>query len=253
MNKINAIIIDDEEGCISNLKFYIAKYCPQVHITDTGSNADHLLNIVSAKDNIHLAFLDIELYKDDIFNILSKISKVNFDIIFVTAHEQYAIKAFRVNVLDYVLKPLKKADILSCYNKILRRYNSTLDNSDSNNSEKTDSTESLILTRGDKVYLISYKDVIYLKANGAYTSVSFLYKNENLIATVSKHLNKYKDLYPQYLFYRVHRSYIINIKKIASVLKQKNITVEMVDGAHIPVAKRRRLNFLSKMRADENS
>lgn len=249
MTSINSIIIDDEKGCVSNLEYYLSKYCSSINVVKTGRSADHLIQFLKDDISFKLAFLDIELYEQDIFSAISKIPNPTFDIVFVTAHEEYALKAFKVNVLDYILKPLNKESVINCYEKILRRYSTT----QSSSTEKQVDFQAgyVVLRQGEKVYSVAYKDVVYLKANGAYTDVCFCSKDSFQSVTVSKHLNKYQDEYPSNIFYRVHRSFVINVHKISSVLKNKALNAKMCTGEYIPIARRRQADFLSTIRHDE--
>lgn len=125
---IQAIIVDDEKGCITNLQHYITKLCPDIAVVGTGSNlAEALSNIGNA--HVDVAFLDIELVDDNIFNALAGLEKFDFRIVFVTAHQQYAIRAIKVYALDYILKPLLEDDILECYAKIKKHFSHSQDES----------------------------------------------------------------------------------------------------------------------------
>ena len=121
---IKAIIVDDEQRCIANLSYYLSKYCPSIEVIATSkTTAEAIEMLLYYKPDI--AFMDIEICNDSIFSIINGSGKLNFEIIFVTAYEKYAIKAIKVNALDYILKPLSKYDILECYHKIWQFYTKT--------------------------------------------------------------------------------------------------------------------------------
>jgi two-component system LytT family response regulator len=119
--RINAIIVDDEKGCISNLRDHLLKMCPDIYIIATGTSLQEALD-QAAGQKVDLAFLDIELFNDNIFNSLPTSETINFKIVFVTAYAQYALKAIKVEALDYLLKPLADDEILECYAKIKRFF-----------------------------------------------------------------------------------------------------------------------------------
>ncbi len=125
---IQVIIVDDEKGCITNLQHYIAKLCPDIVVIGTGSNLNEALNTVG-NAHIDVAFLDIELVDDTIFSSLAGLNNINFKIVCVTAHQQYAIKAIKAEALDYILKPLLEDDILECYSKIKKHFSQPQDES----------------------------------------------------------------------------------------------------------------------------
>ncbi len=119
--KINAIIVDDEDGCITNLNHYLSKLCPDIAIIAAGNTLKEAMEQAGAK-KIDLAFLDVEIFNDNIFNLLAQNPDLDFKIVFVTAYQQYAIKAIKVEALDYILKPLLEDDILECYIKIRKHF-----------------------------------------------------------------------------------------------------------------------------------
>lgn len=236
---IKAIIVDDEPGCISNLQHYLAKYCPQISIVATGESVDDAKRICNELD-FDIAFLDVEMGNDNAFSLLKNTTTHNFEIVFVTAFESYALKAFKVQALDYILKPLMKADILDCYQKILRRYAETHQH---NSSQQINEPGKLLIKQGDKVYVVKQTDVHYLKAHGVYTQVVFDYNGKHMSLTISKPIGDLEKDYDPTLFFRVHKSFLINQKKITGIVKGNYIQLE--NELLIPIAKRRAQDFIS--------
>ena len=245
-NKINAIIVDDEDGCIANLQYHLARYCPDIHVADTASSLSGILDrIVTSK--IDLAFLDVELFDDNIFNDLQKVGKIDFKIVFVTAHEKYALKAWKVDALDYVLKPLSESDIKDSYLKIQRHFlpQNHIENSTVNNEAHGERNKKVIIKGNEKIYVIKTEDIFYISGNGFYSTVSFMFGGEEKSVIISKPLNKVEAEYSHAEFYRVHKSHIINVNHIAGLTKDDGVNVKMKNGKMIPVAKRRANEFLS--------
>jgi two-component system LytT family response regulator len=246
--KIKAIIVDDEPGCVSNLQYYLEKYCPKIEIVATGNTTSDVLQLLTKPFDI--AFLDIEMAEDNIFSILSHTDHIHFDIVFVTAYERYALKAFNVDVLDYILKPLSQKVILNCYDKILRRLH-PLNHIESIQSEGIVSQhpqKRIVLKQGDKVYVISCNDVIYLEAHGIYTNIYFNYNSKKTMVTISKSLSQLEVFYSYQDFYRVHRSFIINTTKIKNITRKDTLEVRMCTDDIIPIAKRRVTEFLTSIK-----
>lgn len=235
MEKIKAIIVDDEQGGVANLKYYLDTYCPQIEVVAAETDIDKIRAVL--RSDVDVAFLDVEIYQDTIFNLLEEAGEVKFDIVFVTAFEQYALKAFNVDVLDYILKPLKKDTILNCYNKILKRF--------ANTAPAAVSPKNMILRQGDKVHTIAPDDIIYLEANGSYTDIHICKEDKAIMITVSKTLTQIDSEYSYPFLYRVHRSFMINLKKIAEIHKKGTLSVTMSTGDIIPIAKRREAEFLA--------
>lgn len=230
---INAIIVDDEIGCVSNLKHFLAKYCPEINIVATANNikdACHLFGSLS----FDVAFLDIELGSDNMLNVLKDNSNRNFDIVFVTAYENYAVQAFKVEAADYLMKPLLRADIIDCYKKLLKKYD------EQNNRVITEAdSEKMMLKEGSNVYVVKQTDVYYLKAKGGYTEVAFDYEKKAKSLLLSKSLGDMEVTCNPKVFFRVHKSYLINYKKVNEIIKGDLTTIRLENGMIIPVAQRR--------------
>lgn len=241
---IKAIIVDDEPKCISNLQYYISTYCPQVEVVATGKTLSDALN--SIKETFDVAFLDIEIEQDNIFDLLSEAETDNFDIVFVTAYDRYALSAFDVDVLDYVLKPLSKKNILNCYNKLLRRFQPVA--ATSSVQEGNLPLKNIILKQGKNVYAVAYSDIIYFEAHGIYTNVYFHYENRKHCVTVSKSISQLQAMYQYDNFFRVHRSFLINTMKIKNIVREETLGIKMCTDDYIPVAKRRMSEFLSTVK-----
>jgi two-component system, LytTR family, response regulator len=240
LNVINAIIIDDEPGCVSNLMYYLSKYCPRINIVATGNSINDARDI--CRNTIFdIAFLDIEMGDGDVFALLTEGTVNKFEIIFVTAFESYALKAFKVQALDYILKPLMKSDIIECYRKITKRYTEV--HSLDTIAENPDQSK-LLLRQGDSIYVIKRADIYYLKANGVYTQMLFNYNGKQMSLIVSKPLGDLVQDYHTDLFYRVHKSYLINYRKVIEIVKGAVVQLKLENGLLIPVAKRRVHDFL---------
>lgn len=237
--KIKVAIIDDEPGCISNLQYYFSKYCPLFHVTATGNSADEALEILQ-HGKFDIAFLDIQLDKTDVFHVLEQAKARKFEIVFVTAFENYALKAVKAQALDYLLKPLLRTEVLACYQKILNRYSEKkiLDTESSGNTK-------VLLRQGDKVLVVKLADIYYLKASGVYTQVLFDKDDKITSMTLSKPIGELEKDYDNSVFYRVHKSYLINYKKVKEVIKGEPVMIKMQNNTLIPVAKRRIHEFMS--------
>lgn len=244
---IKAVIIDDEEGCIINLKYYLSSYCPSIEIIATGKTIEQAKEILYGQ-KFDVAFLDIELFDENIFNAIDHSREGLFNIVFVTAHEQYAVKAIKFHAFDYILKPLSKHEVLECYAK-LKKYVSkkTLDiRHDSSLFKENNAQRKIILKEGDKIFVIRVEDVYYMRAKGPYTLVTFNSDDCLKQVTISKPLNQVeKENINNKTLYRAHKSYLVNIEKIKSIIKHNGLSIQMRNDEIIPIAKRRVPDFLS--------
>lgn len=245
---INVVIIDDEEGCISNLQYYLAKYCPEIRVVAIGSTITDAEKICRAI-SFDIAFLDIELGDEDIFSLLSKFPEKKFEIIFVTAHENYALKACKIQAIDYILKPLLSAEIVKCYQKILIKY--AIKNVDQKSTSLLKQPK-LLLRQGDNVYLFSYEDIYCFKASGGYTQIAFDYRNKHTALTISKPIGDLEKEYNSEVLFRVHKSYLVNCNKIVEIIKGDVMTLKLSNNQIIPIAKRRIHEFLTFLDSRKN-
>lgn len=245
METIKAVIIDDEPGCISNLQCYIQEYCPKIQVIKTESRLSQIPTLF--KEDIDVAFLDIEISNDNIFSIIQAVEDINFDIIFVTAYEKYAFKAFNVFVLDYILKPIRQESIINCYNKILRRFSLDTDIKHNNKLENEPDRvgRNIILKQGERVYVTALNDIVYMEAKGSYTKICFYQNDKKLLITVGKSLSEISTEYSYDAFYRIHRSFIVNKNRIAEIHKNNTLKIRMSTGELIPIARRRWFDFLN--------
>jgi len=202
----------------------------------------------NATEKIDVAFLDIEIFDDNIFSALEKAGNFNFKIVFVTAYEQYALKALKTEALDYILKPLSEEDIINCYSKIKKHFLNP-QNGEDNEIVLPDEKKNkkIILKNLDKLYVFKSEDVYYMSGNGAYTEITFLFNGEIKSVVICKVLNKIEEEYDYHSFFRVHKSHIINLNKIRNVITTGNMHIQMQNDKLIPIAKRRVNDFLSSL------
>lgn len=245
--KLTAIIVDDERGSINNLRHHLERLCPDIEIAATGSSLQETITAAQPL-KIDLAFLDIELFDTNIFNELQLAGTVPFKIVFVTAYEKYALKALKVEALDYILKPLSEDDILVTYTKIKKHFlHLSLDNAMNEQSQADSQGKKIILKHGDQVFIIKSDDIYYLTGNGFYTTITFVFNDEVKAIVTSKPMNKIVSEQDSPMFFRVHKSYIVNTARISEIKKGEQVNLRMADNKLIPVAKRRVNEFFSHL------
>ncbi len=231
MEKIQAIIIDDEERARNALSSLLREYCPDIEVITTCSNVpDGVLAI--NKHQPQVVFLDIEMPEYSGFELLDFIKDVTFEIIFVTAYSQYAIKAFEVSATDYILKPVDIDALQKAVEKIkLNQQNSSLNKRLELLREAftNDEISKIALPMADGLLFIEVKDIILLEADGAYT---YVYLKNGSKILVSKKLKFFELLLnSRPLFFRPHRSYIININCIKNYNRGENQLI--MDNQHL--------------------
>jgi len=239
---IKAVIVDDEANGIDFLKYTIEKYCPQVTVVATfGLPLEALEKIPSIKPDI--LFVDVEMPRLNGFELVEKLSHLNMHIIFTTAYNEFALKAFRVSATDYLLKPVDPDELRQAVNKVI-----TLTREDNTGvSElldfiKSQNTIKKISVPTDKgIHFLEQDDVIYLQSEGSYTHL--LLKGDKKILS-SKSIGDFEEMLSDKGFFRIHHSNIINITHLSKYIRQDGGYVEMSNGATLTVSRRKKDEFL---------
>jgi two-component system LytT family response regulator len=245
---IKTIIVEDEKKSREMLLKLIAKNCPQLQVVaDAASVKDAVAAIREHKPD--LVFLDIELADGTGFDVLEKIGDANFDIIFATAYDQYAIKAIKYSAIDYLLKPYEVDELKNAAARIAekRSKSSGFDNLHQliENLKKKDNDYSKItLPTGSAYEIVNINDIIRCKAEASYTYFYLTGKREYLV-TLS--LGHYEEILPTQQFMRIHHAHLININHVARMLKEDSGYAIMTDGSKIEVSRRKKDQFLDAL------
>lgn len=222
MNDIKAIIIDDEERARNTLSSLLLDYCPEIQVEATCSNVpDGVIAINKHKPDV--VFLDIEMPDYNGFELLGFFREIDFDIIFVTAYSEYAIKAFEISAVDYILKPIDIDQLKNSVEKLKqKKLHSQMQEQIEllKESYKGSDIRKIALSMSDGLTFVEIADIILLEADGAY--VTFYLKNGQKLL-VSKKLKFYEDILSnRSFFFRTHRSYFINVNYIKKYSRSEN-------------------------------
>lgn len=209
---MKAVIIEDEPLAIDNLKHYLKDY--PIDIVGSAYRIDESIKLIK-KEKPDVVFLDINLSGENGFDLLDKV-ELNFKLVFVTAYDEYAVRAFEVNALDYIVKPLSK-------NRIEKTINRLLENDTIDKEEKKFSINDIIfLSEVNKASFVKIKEICCVEAEGCYSKI---FLNDRKEKTITKTLKKWEDILPGNEFIRVHRSYLLNINYIDEIKKRSNGTL----------------------------
>ncbi|MCW3070733.1 MAG: response regulator transcription factor [Bacteroidetes bacterium] len=243
---ITAIIVDDEIRSQNLLKNTLFRYCEDVDVVGIGSCVDDAVDLIQKHDP-DLVFLDIELRGGNGFSLFDKIKKISFEVIFTTAHEGYAVKAFTVSAIDYLLKPINHKLLIEAVNKLKdkkrlhlkeQRFELLLENI----SNRVDEFNKIALPISDGYKLVKITDIVYCQADGAYTKIHLL-NGERVVS--SKILKSFEELLPKTTFFRCHKSYLINLNLAKSYSKADGNFITMETGITIEVSERNKGSFLN--------
>lgn len=249
---INAIIIDDERHCIRRLEKLLdndrnTRLLGSYTTFDTG-----ILGIRELRPD--LVFLDIQIHEKTGFDLLNELDEVSFEVIFVTAFDTYAVRAFRFSAVDYLLKPIDEDDLNTALEKVEeklmgRDFERKMENLLGNINRK-DVDKKISIPTFDGLEFIQVSDIIRCQADVNYTHV---YLKDQGKITVSKTLKSFEELLSECNFFRVHNSHLINLDYIQKFTKGKGGYVTMTDNAHIQVSSRRKDEFLKAIMAIHHS
>lgn len=243
---LKTVVIDDEKDAIDFLCGAIDQYCPDARVVGYSTNVADGLKEIELK-NPDIVFLDIAMPSGSGFELLNQIPDRNFEVIFVTAYNEHAIKAFRYSAIDYLLKPVDISELVAAVNKVARPVSRTnlnvvnvlLDNLRSGSPRKL----SLPTTAGYEYVLLD--DIIRIEADRSYCC---FYLTQHRKYLVSRCLNDYHQLLENNNFFRIHNSHLINMRHVKSYMRRDGGYVEMTDSSQIPVSRNKKDFFLNAMR-----
>jgi len=235
---MRAILVDDEAANLENLKILLDKHCPNVKVVSIASN----INDAYAQVNLHhpdLLFLDIQMGKTTGFDLLNQLAEKTFEVVFVTAYDNYGIQAVKFAALDYLLKPVDPDELKVAVEKAEIRIKNKIHGEQLNfllsQIKKNESgTPKIALPQQHEIRYVSVDDIMRCVADNTYTFF-FLSNGDKIL--ISKPLKEYSDLLKPHGFVRAHQSHLVNPKFVKSWLKEDGGTLLMDSGDKIPVSK----------------
>ena len=249
MKKINAVIVEDEINSLNVLKNQLGKYCDGVNVVGEARDiAEGLKLLNDPAQKIDVAFLDINLPDGLVFQLLDQINQINFNIIFVTAYEKFAIKACNYASIGYILKPVDPDQLVEAVGRIKAGKNEKIDERLELFRTKyfnPNAYEKIIVSALDGMYFIKIKDIVRCEAEDNYTHIHLA--NGDKI-TASKTIKSFDEMLNSVNFYRVHKSELINMNYMKKFVKGDGGYLVMEDGKEIMVSRRRRPAFMEQMK-----
>jgi two-component system LytT family response regulator len=243
------LIVDDEPNARENLRILLERYIPGVTVAAVaGSVREGLLEV--QKHQPDLVFLDIEMPHENGFTFLEKVPGINFEVIFVTAYDHYAVKAFKFSAVDYLLKPVDVDELQQAVSKVIAKKeqagktNVPLKTLVENKNLLNTADKKIVLSLADQFLFVELKDIIRLEAEDYYTW--FYIRNRDRVL-ICKNLGEYEELLSEDDFFRVHKSHLINLNHIQKVLKGDGGLVVMSDNSQVPISKVKKNEFLRKI------
>lgn len=253
--KIRAIIVDDEMPARENLRFMLHDYCPDVEVVGTADGVKTAIELFE-KEKPDLIFLDIRMPSGaEGFDLLSKLADEKFYVVFVTAFKEYAIRAFENRALHYILKPIDETDLIETVNRLKDRMHSDLKSEEGaqdyreslmrieSEVQKQVRPRRLTIHHSKGIKIIDPEDITHLEGSGNCSILHFSNKSQYLD---TRTLKIYQVLLDQN-FFRVHKSYIVNLNEIAEILHGDDQMVILKNGTKIPVSRDRKKELVDRI------
>ena len=240
--KLRTIIVDDKPDSIKLLQIELVQYCPQVEVVATYTSSVKAANEL---ENLQpdLLFLDIEMPILNGFELLEKLLHLNFSVVFITAYNQYALKAFRFNALDYLIKPVDTTDLVEAVAKAERKIKPTSTQlSLLQRQLRGEIATKIAIPAQNGVSFIELNEIVFVEASNNYSKLILTNKS---IFTVSKTLKDVQDVLEESHFLRVHRQYIINLNHVKQFNRNESILI-MDNGEHLPIARNQKERLIEK-------
>lgn len=240
---IKAVIIDDEKKAVQSLMLLLNEYCPEIEVAGTAHSAAEGIKEIQ-KLNPDLVFLDIEMPHASGFDLLERIPERKFDVIFITAYDNFAVKAFKYSAVDYILKPVDIQELTGAVKKVLDKrksqtnifpdYKVLLENI------KNPIPRKIAVPTGDSLEYIDTREIISIEADRSYSKICITGKK---YMVVCKNLSEFQNILDEKKFFRIHKSHLINLEHVVRLIRVDSGYVEMTDGSKIIISRRRREEF----------
>ncbi|HQV36112.1 MAG TPA: LytTR family DNA-binding domain-containing protein [Flavobacterium sp.] len=240
-----AILIDDDANLRAGMRQLLSIYAPEINVLGEAESVQSGVEAINLLQP-QVIFLDIQLSDGTGFDLLEKLAemngKISSQVVFITAHEQYAIKAFRFSALDFLLKPVDPEEL----QKVIYKIKNVLAKSDNyahidllleNIRRKVDNFKRIALSTSDGIHLFEISDIIRCESEDNYTK--FFIKNNKPIL-ISKTLKEYEELLTEHGFERIHQSHLINLAYLKSYIKRDGGYVVMADNSNLPISQRKK-------------
>ena len=241
---LKAIIVDDEQHCVDTLAAMLEKkFAESVSLLGTYNNADDAKQAIEtlAPD---LVFLDVEMPRKTGVDMLCEIKQIDFEIIFTTAYEQYALRAIKMNALDYLLKPFGIEELQEAINKCIEKRKQAHNNGAEglavflqNLKTALPENKRITISTGKGLQFIEIKTIVHIEALNNYSQFYFADKTKLLVC---KTLKEFDDMLTGYNFFRVHNSHLINLAHIKSILTEDGDIAVMTNGSQVEISRRKK-------------
>jgi two-component system LytT family response regulator len=244
---LKSVIVDDESKSGESLKILIEDFCDDVEVSAICKSVDEAI-IAVRQFQPDVVFLDIQMQRETGFDLLEKLPEIHFEVVFTTAHSEYAIKAFKFSAIDYLLKPIDLEELKASLEKVRKKVGqgigARLQQLMRNLRETSGENFKLALPTTDGLFFVKVSSIVYCEASSNYTEIITDDGRKHL---VSRTLKEYDDMLSEYNFYRIHNSYLINLNAVKKYIRGEGGSVIMTTGQSLDVSKRKKEGFLARI------
>jgi len=241
---MKAVIIDDEPRAVNILEMVVNEYCSEVEICGLAYSINEGIKEIREK-NPDLIFLDIEMPDGSGFDVLTAFPERTFDVVFVTAYNHYALKAIKYSAADYILKPVDIEEVKAAMEKVKNRRSTPgaafPDINELMLNIRAGAIRKIAVPSSDGSEFIAVDDIMYIEADRSYCNI--VLANDNKM-TISKNLSNIEELLPRDIFFRIHKSYLINLNFMKKYYRTDGGYVEMQDGTKMSIARNKKDEFM---------
>ncbi len=244
---MNSILIDDEKLSLKTLSLVLERHCPDIHILRMcNSAAEGILAIHDLKPE--LVFLDIEMPGMNGFELLESLDEINFDVIFTTAYDEFALQAFKVSAIDYLLKPIDEEDLVASVQKVKDKQEHRMSREHVEllitNLNSGSDFPKLAIPSLDGIEFVDVEDILHCVADRNYTIIHTKHGEKFIF---SKTLKEIEKLLPSKYFFRTHQSHLVNLQHIKKYVRGSGGELVLSDGTHIRVAKAKKDSLMGRI------
>ncbi|HPH19519.1 MAG TPA: LytTR family DNA-binding domain-containing protein [Haliscomenobacter sp.] len=239
-------IIDDEPDARQLLRSMLTTLCPDVEVCGEADSVESAYVLIR-QTQPHAVLLDISLEEGSGFDLLDKFPRPDFQVIFTTAHDEFALKAFRYHALDYLLKPINPVELAQTIDRVKPEIIPNHQTKINNLLESTRSKQlhKITLTSQEGMVFLQLDQIVRLESDGSYTTF-YLLKQERHV--VSRPMKEFEELLPKDTFFKLHQSHLINLSFVRKIIKEEGGYALMEEGGKVPIARRRKDEFFEAMR-----
>jgi two-component system LytT family response regulator len=245
MLTLTAIIIDDESSSRNSLQQKLISNCPEIKIIAECENGEQGIDAIETKKP-DIVFLDVEMPRMNGLAMLQQLNNRNFELIFTTAYDHYAIEAIRFSALDYLVKPIEVQDLQTAISRAEQKRqkqssNERIETLLHNLLLEKNQHHRLAIPSHEGLFFLELSDILYLEAESNYT---FIFLTDGKKITVTRTLKDFEEILPSHLFIRIHHSHIINKDHIQKYIRGEGGQVVMKNGSLLYISRRKKEEFL---------